>query len=469
MITTTLDAPAVETTAFEIALACLADADVRHALLRDEMDALAGAHDLDLLVDPADRALMFAALGRAGFVPKVDRRLHRKWLFVQWVGDRFALVDVHAAFVQGGVEYMDARLALERLDRSGPVPRLGAEDRFLHVLLHNLLGKPALQEKHVPLLRRLHAAGLDRARLDEQANRFGLAGVVAAAVADFATLVADPIAWGRLRTTARRALARRPASRFGTWHTRWGDRLRPRLDRRPVVLALLGPDGSGKTSFADALQAALHDTPLRAGRVYMGSWGHDLLPMRQVRRLIPPQVSHGRLLLARCGLRVELSPEEAERLAARPGRLGLGAAAFRYAIKGGAFHALLAVELAWRYVRHVRLSRRPIVISDRWVHDLEFRQGKVPFVHGQRGRALFYRLFPAPDGIIYLDTPYDLVERRKPQLDRAQFETMDRIFRRVLQPQRPLLLASDAPPDVLVRRFLTQHWESLLERCNRRA
>jgi hypothetical protein len=59
-----------------------------------------------------------------------------------------------------------------------------------------------------------------------------------------------------------------------------------------MVLSLLGPDGSGKTSFADALEALLRDSPLRAGRVYMGCWGHDLLPMRQARRLVPPLVSH---------------------------------------------------------------------------------------------------------------------------------------------------------------------------------
>jgi len=461
--------PTATATPFDVALACLADADVHHALLRDDIEAFASARDLDLLVDPADRKLLFAALGRAGFVAKVDRRLHRKWLFVRWIGDRFVALDVHAAFVQGGVEYMDAALALGRLDRSQAVPRLGAEDRFLHVFLHNLLGKPQLQAKHVALLRRLHAAGLDRARILDQGRRFGLEAVAQAACDDLENCIADAGAWSRLRTTARRALLRRPQSWVGALRHRHGDRLRPRFDRRPVVLALLGPDGSGKTSFADALQATLRDTPLRSGRVYMGCWGHDVLPMRHVRRLIPPQVSFMRLLLARCGLRPALSPEETQRLAAAPSRHALASAALRYGIKGAVFHVLLVVELGWRFVRGIRRSRRSIVISDRWVHDLEFRQGKVPFVHGQVWRRLFYALFPAPDGILYLTTPYDLVEKRKPQLDRTQFETMDAVFRRVLARQRPLLVTSDASPAELVHRFLTQHWETLVDHCNRRA
>jgi thymidylate kinase len=454
-------------TPFDTALECMRDADVRFALLRDDPQALAAGRDLDILVDPADRKLLFAALERAGFVLKVDRRAYGKWVFLRWNGARFVLIDVHAKFVQNGIEYMSARLALQRLDRTQAVAQLGAEDRFLHVILHNLLGKPALQAKHVPLLRKLHAQGLDRSRIDEQARRYGLQDIAARVLDDFERCVTDVAAWNALRTMARRILMRRPASWSGRARYRWGDRWRWRITRRPVVLALLGPDGSGKTTFADALQRALHDTPLRSGRVYMGCWGHDLLPMRQLRRLIPPQVSYTRAFWARCGLPLALTAEERQVL--RQGWVPHAAAAARTAIKGATFHVALGVELAWRFVHGIRRSRRAIVISDRWVHDLEFRQGKVPFVRGQRARRLLFRMFPRPDGILYLETPYDLVEQRKPQLDRSQFETMDAAFRRVLRPEAPLYLTSDAPPDVLVRRFLTQHWETLLARCNRRA
>jgi hypothetical protein len=76
---------------------------------------------------------------------------------------------------------------------------------------------------------------------------------------------------------------------------------------------------------------------------------------------------------------------------------------------------------------------------------------------------------PAPDGVLYLTTPYALVALRKPQLDREGFETMDRVFRTVLAPSHPLLLPSEGSPEAMVRAFLTQHWERILERCNRRA
>lgn len=445
----------------------LASAHVRHALLRDDPRALDALRDLDLLVHPRDVDAARAVLHQCGFRPKADRRLWRKWVFVRYRDGRFDVVDLHGACIQNGLEYMDAALALERAEKTAGVPCLAREDAFLHLLLHNLIGKRHLQAKHLERLRSLAAAGLDPERLRAQTAAFGLNAPVAAAQAGFESLAQDAEACRPLRAAVCRALWRRPANLWGALRFHYGDRLRIR--RRAVVLALLGPDGSGKTSFADALQAHLEDTPFRPGRVYMGSWGHDLLPMRQARRLVPPQVSHVRLLWRRFGAAGRLTAEEADYLHRHPGLLRLGTAAWRYALKGAGFHTAIACEMTYRYVRQIARSRRPIVISDRWVYDLEFRQGKIPFVHGQRTRALWYRWFPAPDAVLYLVTPYDLVEKRKPQLDRQQFETMDAAFRRVLAPQFPLFVPSDAPPEAMVRTFLTQHWERILERCNRRA
>lgn len=453
--------------AFQALLQALQAAHVRHALLRDDPHALDALSDLDLLVHPDDVAAAFAVLNEAGFRVKRDRRLWRKWVFVRYRAGRFDVVDLHGACIQNGFEYMDAALALERAEKNAGIPCLAREDAFVHLLLHNLIGKGHLQAKHLGRLRALQAAGLDPGRLRAQTARFGLGAIVDRARSEFEVLSTDAAACRALRATVCRVLWRQPRSAWGALRFRYGGLLR--LRRRAVVFALLGPDGSGKTSFADALQAQLEDTPFRPGRVYMGSWGHDLLPMRQARRLVPPQVSHTRLLLRRLGAPVGLSAEERARLERRPNPFGLAAAAVRYAFKGAGFHTAIAAEMTYRYVRHIVRCRRPIVISDRWVHDLEFRQGKVPFVHGQRARAVWYRVFPAPDAILYLTTPYDLVEKRKPQLDRRQFEIMDAMFRTVLAPQHPLLLVSDAPPDEMVRSFLTQHWERILERVNRRA
>jgi len=449
------------------ALECLRDANVRFCLLRDRPEAFDAIADLDLLAHPEDQRLAAAALARAGFVHKRDRRLRGKSVWVRYQADRFFVLDVHHRLVQAGIEYMHARGALARAEGNPAAPHLCREDEFLHLLFHNLIGKPSLQEKHVARLRELQASGLDAARIADQTRRFGTARVVRAALDDFETLLTNPDRWRRLRARARRMLLLRTTNALGAFRYRHGDRLRWR--RRAVVLALLGPDGCGKTTLADTLEELLRNSPLRPGRVYMGCWGHDLLPMRQARRLTPPQVSPLRLLLRRLGLRVALCEEERAALAANPRRMSLALAAFRTGIKNAAFAVALAIELGYRYVRFIALARRPIVLTDRYVYDLEFRHGRAPFEHGAWARKLFYRLFPPPDGILYLTAPYDLVAARKPQLDRALFETMDRGFRAVLARHQPLILASDVPPQQVARQFLARHWESLLTRCNERA
>jgi thymidylate kinase len=202
----------------------------------------------------------------------------------------------------------------------------------------------------------------------------------------------------------------------------------------------------------------------------MGCWGHDLLPMRQARRLIPPQISHVRLLARRCGLPVSITDEERDILETRrPKKLVLAWAALRYSTKGALFHLTLGIEMTYRYVRYIWMSKRPIVITDRYIYDLEFRQGRNPFPHGKGTRRILYRLFPPPDGILYLSAPYDVVAQRKPQLSREQFETMDRVFQQVLRRHHALQITPDAPPIELAGAFLSRHWQDVLLRCNRRA
>lgn len=454
--------------AYREALEVLRESDVRFCLLRDDPAALHALRDLDLLVHPLDWRLAAAALERAGFLPRYDRRLRKKQVFLRFESGCFRSLDVHGAFVQNGIEYMRAVPALARLDRTAAVPRLCDEDLFLHVLLHNLLGKPELQPKHRALLDGLVRRGLNGTRLVESADWVGGERFVDEVLSGWDAVVSDPVRWRSLRRRLRGRLLRRPANQIGAWRYRHGDRLR--LRRRPVVLALLGPDGSGKTTFADTLQEMLKDSPLRPGRVYMGCWGHDLLLMRQARRLTPQQISFARLFWRACKLPIPLRAEErAYAVAHRLRPLALGLASLRQTIKDTVFGVSLLTELGYRYARHIALSRRPIVLTDRYVYDLEFRHGKVPYERGAFVRKCLYRFFPAPDGILYLTTSYDLVAVRKPQLDRESFVVMDRVFRRVLARHRPLEIASDVPPGELAQRFLTQHWERVLARCNRRA
>lgn len=447
------------------ALRCLRESGVPFALMRDDPADLTMLADLDLLIDDRELDIAFAALERAGFLRKKTPQHHRKWVFIRYEAERFYTLDVHGAFVQNGIEYMDAHLALQRLDESASEPQLCREDRFVHLLLHNLLGKPRLQEKHLPRLRALLQHELDRSVVESQTTPFGTSRIVEVGMVDINVLAGDPKAWKRLRRQARRVLLAHGDNRRSARNFRW--RTRRRWTDRPVVLCLLGPDGSGKTSITNELEELLRGTPLSAGRVYMGCWGHDLLPMRFFRRLVPPRISHWRIWQSLRGKPATLSEEEMEYVEQNRPTVGRqGWRAVRTACKDAVFYSALVVELAVRFLRGIQGCQRPLVLSDRWVFDLEFRQGRIPFTYHQSIRNRIYRRFPVPDGILYLSAPYSTVASRKPQLNKEQYEAMDLRFRQVLKPYKPLELVTDVTAREVAHTFLDRYWTVLLDRYN---
>ena len=106
-------AASIGTRLYRDALTCLRESQVRFCLLRDGLESLHDVADLDVLIDVRDRRLAFAALERAGFLHRRDRRLGPKWVFVRCESGRFYTLDVHGACVQAGIEYMSAKLALD--------------------------------------------------------------------------------------------------------------------------------------------------------------------------------------------------------------------------------------------------------------------------------------------------------------------------------------------------------------------
>ncbi len=363
---------------------------------------------------------------------------------------------------------MDARLARSRTDTSGPLPLLSPEDRFLHVLLSSLLAGRELTEVEKVALRRLRRNRLDSARLELQTRAVGLDGEIQRIVENLELFLWDPKQWRRLRRRVLRPLLRVPGNRRSWWrhwragHLRWSF--------RPVVLAVVGPPGSGCTSFVDALVQQLERSPLSASRVQMGCWNRHGWLARLVGRMAPTHVAWGRLFRARCGRPAHLS--EAERrffVTERPGVVRLGMRAALHGVRNLLFVASLSVLLLFRYWRCVARRREAIVIADGWVYDLGFRPGRLPYTYGARLRRWLYLRFPMPDGILYASTPYDRAVAHDPALEREPYEAMHRGMRRLLAPQEPLELVADGPPPQMAHTFLRRYWAHLLHRHNRKA
>jgi hypothetical protein len=450
------------------ALQCLREVAVPFVLVRGDPEAVQTATELELLVARNETRIAFAALRRAGF-----REMRTRFepattaVFLRAERNRFHVLRLHVELAAGGLRYMDAELALDRADRRPAYPRLSREDRFLHVLMRALLAGGEGPEAVRVQLHTLRREGLAVDKLAEQTRPLRVELEVRQVLRDLDLLVQDPRRWAGLGWRVRGALLRVPGNAASAW--RCFRRRELRFSFKPVVVAVMGPPGSGRKAFCAALESLLADSPLRASRVLMSSWEFEGPSARILRALVPPRVSPVRLFLARCGRPVRLSAEERLALATAPGNAALALHASCHTVRSTAFHLLVALRLAGRYARRIARSRKALVIADGWVDDLAFRFGRETFLHGDGFRRWILGRFPQPDGILYLSTPYEVAADRDPQVDAEAFASVDQGLRRLLKPKGPLELVPDASPGETARTFLHRYWAHLLERCNRHA
>ncbi|AGL14308.1 thymidylate kinase-like protein [Actinoplanes sp. N902-109] len=182
------------------------------------------------------------------------------------------------------------------------------------------------------------------------------------------------------------------------------------LRTRGVVVALVGTDGSGKSTVASALTDRLTGIGWGTGSAYFGMARGNLPGVALARRMLGVGST---------------TPPRAAATGSRPAPDHPGlrkAAAWFY-----------AGEYVWRYLSTVApaVARRRVVIADRWVYDL--RESPWP---GSPAARVVERLVPAPDVLVLPDAPIDLIHRRKPERSRAEQEAQQQRYRRLLD-ERP--------------------------------
>lgn len=341
--------------------------------------------DVDLLIGPADLASVERRLRELGFVGIPGLWSTPGSVFVRYEAATDAWVRLHLqtslTFGPGGGIEQPAEPCLQRRRRQAGGWVGAPADEFWVTLLHCLLDKGLVSPRH-------------RARLGDLARQARGASALEALLRQCL-----PAGW-----TAERVIGTVEAGRWSelegqrsamlrSWLRRQGilrrigfalrrvvslpRRLSARLRRRGACVALVGPDGAGKSSLAQALEACFF-SPARC--LYMGSGrggGHPL-----VTRLRIPGLG-------------------------RPGRL---------LVVWGRF-------LAAQY--HRALGR--LVIYDRYVYDsLLCQEERSPA--GRLLRRLQARMLPRPDLTLLLDVPGETMFRRKGEQAPEALEDQRRQF-----------------------------------------
>ena len=345
-------------------------ARLRYCVLRVS-DADWHDSEIDLLVAPEQFDGFRRLAGALGFIAERTwgHAPHSFFSIVDRRSGRLVTLDVVTDLRYGRpVRMLRCGSAAEYLARRVPTSfgyALAPADEFRHLILHCALDKGEISPRHWQRLQTL-AASLDK---DPDVARQWVRHQ-------------RPLFWRLFRT----------APIAGAWWWLSGmtaRQLAPILHAtagRGVVVALLGPDGAGKSTLANRLAASSR----RARRIYMG-YGSDGGVHRNA--AMTWLLDHAR------------TPSGTD---SRQSRRLSGALRFacRCAVQYG---RALSIRM------HRRLGR--LVVLDRFVSEGEGRGGSARI----RGR-IIGALCPQPDLVVVLDAPTDVLHRRRPEHSVAELE-----------------------------------------------
>lgn len=358
----------------ERALAALDDSGVAWCVLRGEDQLERPPHDVDLLVAPEGIRAAAAALADAGFAPLPLRSRHRLFAAYDPAEDRWLVLDVVTELAYGRPPTFRLPVAaavLARRVRLHDVPLLELEDRFWTELLHVALDR---EDVSPPVARRLATLAEQIGGTSDGPVAACLATALGTATRQHLLALAANDDWETLRSFAAAAAGRPRRRAPGSTLLR---RLRSRLGRSGVSVALVGPDGAGKSTVAAGLAEGV---PLRSRRLYMGLQAGASIPGKT---WTPPANAAPRRRRRPLPLRLA-------RQWRRLFRLGRRSAA------------------AW-----VALTKGELVIFDRFAYDAEVHWSNADGPGGRLRRWLIRRVVIRPDVVVFLDVPGEITFARK--------------------------------------------------------
>jgi thymidylate kinase len=399
-----------------VVLAALDAADVTWCLLR----GVTGGGDIDVLIAAADQRRAFDVMARHGLcrLAAYGRGSHAFFLGRDEETGGWVEFDLVTDLTFGRRFEHRTRVApacLARRRRVDGAWLLAPEDEFWALLLHCLLDKGRFARRHTDRLTQLAAdasADSPLARCLPPWHRWpdllahARAGRWAALVAAAPDVRA--VWWRATPAAVARAYA-------GTSLLRLVERPLQAYGRRGAAVALIGPDGSGKSTVAAGIAAGFR-FPVRG--VYLGLWKD----------------------------------------AARPGPMRHAGQAVRRPL------------LAWRGylagLRHRALGR--LVVFDRYTYDaLLPPRGSWTWLKRPYLRVLA-RCCPAPDLVLVLDAPGAVAHARSGEYDPSHLEWERAEYRRLAgRLSRAVRVDADRPVDAVTAEAIGHIWRVYRDRSAR--
>lgn len=384
---------------------------LRWCLLRPWQGLYSPEGDIDVLLSPDEFSKARAILLRAGYVPIYEPGSDLQAVDFDSASGRFLWVHVQSTLKIGDLT-VPAQALLPDIRRTR-FPEV-APEWLLWTLLVRAIEKQCVPERYRSRLRQLASEWSGGpAEVETLARDRGLdpdALVAAAAAGDWQSIARQK--WSHSETPDNRARRVIRLARRG-WRVLIGF---ASAKRRGLCVAVIGPDGAGKSTLVQALEREL---PLRTRRVYMGLTGGR---MRRAASLKVP----GIVFAAQC------------------------------------------MVLWARYLRaQLYCAAGQIILFDRYVLDGAVPAGRVIPFRAQVARRVQRWIVPAPDLVLLLDASGRTMYARKGEYAPETLESWRAEYRKLKAGVPIELLDAEQPPESVLRSAETLIWKMLRERASR--
>jgi thymidylate kinase len=387
--------------------------------------------DVDLLVAAEQHDQLRRTLGQLGFVglSRWGQAPHHFFIGYDDASDRWLKLDVMTELAYGRpVPALRTDLAahcLAKRVRRGSLFTLAPGDELVTLMLHCVLDKRAFEAKYQQRLAELARQIDDDRAMTELIGRCFPAGSAWPQIKDLIARGEWRILLG-LRPVVTAHLTRRdPAG------TRWRDTIVPLLrflDRRTrsirtpgLMIALLAPDGAGKTTLARALGEAFY---LPTRYIYMGT-----------------NTQSGSVTLPTTRLLAKLKGKQPPLMRALGALNNLVEQGVRYRV--GAYHR----------------RRGRLVVFDRYSAGSLIAVQQDGALHKRLRRWALRQLCPPPDMIVYLDAPADTLYQRKQEHSPEQLEGQRQRYLKILDGvARTAIVDARRGPDEVRRQVMSVIW-----------
>lgn len=404
----------------------LEEAEIQYCLLRDadQLERLDELTEVDLLVAGHQFQRLQQLLTQSGFValPSWGHAPHHFFVIYHAGSDRWLKLDIVTEIAFGHPYHtLYTTLAgdcLARRQWQKGVFILSAECEVATLLLHCLLDKGRFDPHRAQRLQMLQREVKEKAYLTELLQLWGKPDLRWATIAR----MIEREEWDdllALRGAIKRHLTQMQPVAYQTRQLsqrllRKGSKLVKARNPQSISVAILAPDGAGKSTVVEGIQKSFY---FPVYTTYMGLYQKG--NKRGLASLLAKAGFGGRLLLQ------------------------------------------------WqRYLTaRVQQAQRKLVIFDRYSYDALLPSAK-PLSRAQQWRRwLLGHSCPSPDLVIFLDAPGAVLYARKGEHSAAALEEQRQAYL-ALQSQLPQMVVIDAtqPPDLVRRRVITQIWRTYLRR-----